>query len=256
MKEYARRDFPEVQIAKFDCSIFAPICKGIGVQKYPSITWLKRGKVVDMFIGGTEIESIKTYVSKMVQTFKLEKKKKAKVTDQIKLDIDSADESDESSSETPTKEQHLMNEPKLADDIAKKRETTPTDVSKSEEVLKSESEPDQGGCNEAAEDDDGDNDDKDEEEEADDDDDSEKGNNIERIILVKDDGEVTIKDEVKSSEKKDDEDDESEDNDDDASKTTQKGSARKTTEASEEDDEENEEYEETENPNDFRIPLR
>lgn len=54
-------------MAKFDCSIFRPICEGVGVEKYPSLVWMKNGKIIDHFKGHHDVESMKTYVFEMMR---------------------------------------------------------------------------------------------------------------------------------------------------------------------------------------------
>ena len=56
------KDYKGVNIAKFDCSIFKPICDGLGVQKYPSIVWMKNGKITKEYTGILDEELLKSFV--------------------------------------------------------------------------------------------------------------------------------------------------------------------------------------------------
>lgn len=55
-------DYRDVHVAKFDCSVFRPICQGMGIDQYPVVVWMKKGRIVDQYNGGQDAESLKTYV--------------------------------------------------------------------------------------------------------------------------------------------------------------------------------------------------
>lgn len=68
--ETVEKDYINLHVAKFDCSIFRPICEGIGVEDYPSLVWMNKGKIVDIYKGKYDVESLKTYVFEKMKAIK------------------------------------------------------------------------------------------------------------------------------------------------------------------------------------------
>lgn len=68
------RDYSDVNVAKFDCSVFRPICEGILPHpiEYPSIVWMKRGEIFQHYTGKHDVESLKTYVFEMMKAPEVE----------------------------------------------------------------------------------------------------------------------------------------------------------------------------------------
>lgn len=64
------KDFSDLHVAKFDCSVYRPICEGIGIVDYPSLVWMKKGQLVNVYKGQYDIESLKTYVFEKMQSIK------------------------------------------------------------------------------------------------------------------------------------------------------------------------------------------
>ncbi|CRK96813.1 CLUMA_CG009948, isoform B [Clunio marinus] len=59
-------DYKGIHVAKFDCSVYRPICEGIGAgPNFPSIVWMQHGKIVSRYEGYLELESLKTFVFDM-----------------------------------------------------------------------------------------------------------------------------------------------------------------------------------------------
>lgn len=65
------KDFEDVHVAKFDCTVYRPICEGIGVESYPSLVWMKKGEIVNYYSvsydGKYNVENLKTYVFEMMK---------------------------------------------------------------------------------------------------------------------------------------------------------------------------------------------
>lgn len=64
------KDYSDLHVAKFDCSVFRPMCQGIGVVDYPSLVWMKKGRIVELYRGQTDLESLKTYVFEKMRSDK------------------------------------------------------------------------------------------------------------------------------------------------------------------------------------------
>lgn len=69
--ETVKKDFQEIHVAKFDCSVYRPICEGVGVQEFPSIVWMKKGKIANFYKGEYDVESLKSYVFEMIKPIPL-----------------------------------------------------------------------------------------------------------------------------------------------------------------------------------------
>lgn len=54
-------------MAKFDCTVYRPICTGIGVDEYPCIVWMKNGRIKERFHCRHDAESLKTFIFEMMQ---------------------------------------------------------------------------------------------------------------------------------------------------------------------------------------------
>lgn len=72
------KDFADLHVAKFDCSVFKPICDGIGIVDYPSLVWMKKGQIVEVYEGKKDVESLKTYVFERMQPIKISTEAKTK----------------------------------------------------------------------------------------------------------------------------------------------------------------------------------
>lgn len=59
-----------MNVAKFDCSVFKPLCEDVGVMEYPSLVWMKKGDVFEYYKGDHDLESLKTYVFEMIMSTK------------------------------------------------------------------------------------------------------------------------------------------------------------------------------------------
>lgn len=67
LKEFIQQDFKEVHVAKFDCTVYRPICTGIGVYEYPCIVWMKNGRIKERFHCRHDTESMKSFIFEMMQ---------------------------------------------------------------------------------------------------------------------------------------------------------------------------------------------
>ncbi|CAG9803285.1 unnamed protein product [Chironomus riparius] len=55
-----------VYVGKIECSVFRPTCLNFRVDRYPTIAWIKNGKVVEEYVGDDISESIKKFFDKLV----------------------------------------------------------------------------------------------------------------------------------------------------------------------------------------------
>ncbi|XP_030378517.1 thioredoxin domain-containing protein 5 homolog [Scaptodrosophila lebanonensis] len=55
-----------VTISKIDCTQYRPICQDFEVKGYPTLLWIEDGKKIEKYSGSRDLDTLKSYVEKMV----------------------------------------------------------------------------------------------------------------------------------------------------------------------------------------------
>jgi Thioredoxin len=55
----------DIHFGRFDCTIFRPICEGIGITKYPTLVWMEEGKIVKVYKSKQDFKHMKQFISMM-----------------------------------------------------------------------------------------------------------------------------------------------------------------------------------------------
>lgn len=70
-KEY--EDSPKVKIGKLDCTQAGDICQNNQVRGYPTLHYIRDGKIVETYKGGRDLSSLKDFITTMTDGEKTEK---------------------------------------------------------------------------------------------------------------------------------------------------------------------------------------
>ncbi|KAG5684020.1 hypothetical protein PVAND_013273 [Polypedilum vanderplanki] len=54
--------FKNIHMGKVECSVFRPMCKNFHLEKYPSIVWMKKGKIVNNYAGNNSMNDLKMFL--------------------------------------------------------------------------------------------------------------------------------------------------------------------------------------------------
>jgi hypothetical protein len=64
--------FKRIFIGKIECSVFRPTCKQFHLEKYPSVVWMQKGRIVDNYIGDNMLKSLKSFLDNKFQEHVIE----------------------------------------------------------------------------------------------------------------------------------------------------------------------------------------
>lgn len=56
----------KVSISKVDCTVYRPLCQDFEVKGYPTLLWIEDGKKIEKYSGGRDLDTLKSYVDKML----------------------------------------------------------------------------------------------------------------------------------------------------------------------------------------------
>lgn len=60
-------EYNGIHFGKFDCTIFRPICEDIGISEYPSIMWMKDGKIINYYSGDFSVDSMRNFIKDIIE---------------------------------------------------------------------------------------------------------------------------------------------------------------------------------------------
>lgn len=76
-------DNTAVSVAKIDCSVYRPICRDFNVKSYPSLLWIDDGKMIEKYSGDRNLESLYSFVQRMLGVEVSEEKQQTAETETV-----------------------------------------------------------------------------------------------------------------------------------------------------------------------------